>query len=117
MTGRARHIAGHAAEDTVARAYQSRGVQILERRWRSAAGEIDLIARDGDTFVFVEVKQRQNTADAAHAIRPEQWARIGRAAEIYVYENHGPAPRNMRFDAAFLDSHGNLDIVENAAEF
>ena len=117
MSGLARHIAGHAAEEFVARAYAARGAEILALRHRNAAGEIDLILRDGPATVFVEVKVRGTLDAAAHAISPRQWARIADAAQIYLAETFGAAATEMRFDAALLDRQGNLKIIENAAEF
>lgn len=55
---------------------------ILERNWRCAHGEVDLIARDGETVVFVEVKTRTSTAfgHPLEAITPAKLARLRRLA-------------------------------------
>ncbi|HAW48589.1 MAG TPA: PII uridylyl-transferase, partial [Roseovarius sp.] len=48
-------LSGQAAEESVARHYEARGVRILARRWRGESGEIDLVLRAPDTYVFCEV--------------------------------------------------------------
>jgi putative endonuclease len=60
--GRSAYLSGLAAEDQAARAYLKRGAELLVRRHRNAAGEIDLILRDNGILIFVEVKQRKNPA-------------------------------------------------------
>ncbi len=108
---------GLHAEAAVLRGYQTRGSQILAQRHRNAAGEIDLILREQDTIVFVEVKHRKTIHDAAHAISARQWARIAAAAEIYIASCHETQNCFMRFDAALTDRYGNVEIVENAMFF
>lgn len=112
-----RYHDGLAAEDAVARHYEAQGYTCLEKRWRCAYGEIDLICRSADTLVFIEVKMRRNIHAAAHAISAKQWARIAQAAQTYVSETGIGLEVNMRFDAALTDRHANLEIIENAAIF
>lgn len=114
MSGYTSYRAGLAAEDTISASYQSRGHQIAARRWRSEAGEIDLIARDGDTIVFVEVKKARNLARAAESLRPRQMHRLMRSAEAFL----GLEPLGLntpaRFDVALVDGTGQFEIIENA---
>ena len=67
MTGQTGYFAGLAAEDIVARDYLRRAHAVAAQRWRGQSGEIDLICRDGDTVVFVEVKKSRSFARAATA--------------------------------------------------
>ncbi len=60
--GRGAYLSGLAAEEQAARAYQKRGAEILARRHRNEAGEIDIILLEDGILVFVEVKQRKNPA-------------------------------------------------------
>lgn len=62
MNGSTSYHAGLAAEDIVAQDYARRDHGIAARRWRGKSGEIDLIAREGDTVVFVEVKKSHSFA-------------------------------------------------------
>ena len=52
---------GCRGEELAARELQRRGYEILERRWRCRLGEIDIVARDGETLVVVEVKTRSRS--------------------------------------------------------
>lgn len=109
---------GLAAEATIIRGYQDRGMDLLEQRHRNIGGEIDLILRDVDqTVVFVEVKQRKTLEEAAYSISARQWSRIAQAAEIYIDQIGGAYDTTMRFDAALTDRYGNVEILENAATF
>ena len=111
MSGR-RYHAGLSAEDQVARDYEERGGNVLERRWRSTGGEIDLIVDLHGILVFVEVKARRHL-DGDSPISPRQWARLTAAAQIYLAGLPG-AHRPCRFDAALLTADGGLHIIENA---
>ncbi len=110
--GRRNHRAGLAAEDIAARWYEARGAVVLARRWRAAEGEIDLIVRDGDCLVFVEVKGGR-AALARDCISAAQWARLELAALRYMLVSQtGETP--ARFDAAFVGPDGAVAVVENA---
>lgn len=111
------YLNGLAAEDIAERCYLERGCTTLAKRWRSEAGEIDLIMRAPDAVIFVEVKARRTTSEAAYSISPKQWQRIMSSAEIYM-SDHGLAHgTDLRFDAALIDRQGTCEIVENAAQF
>jgi putative endonuclease len=114
LSGARSHLAGHAAEDQVARHYAARGGAVVARRWRGRAGEIDLVVRCGRALVFVEVKASASHARAAERLGPAQQARIMRAAEEYMASASDPAAVEMRFDVALLDARGRIEIVENA---
>ena len=68
------------------------------RRFRTPAGEIDLIARRGRTIVFVEVKQRGDDASAIAAVTAETRRRIARAAAVWVSRHPLAAAFDQRFD-------------------
>jgi len=114
IRGQANFHAGMAAEDIVARDYEQRGRRVAHRRWRGAGGEIDLIAREGDRVVFVEVK-KSGTHDAAIArLGPRQIERLCRAAEEFIGGEPRGSLTEMRFDLALVDGRGAVRIVENA---
>ncbi len=112
--GRIAHHAGDAAEQQVARHYRRRGYDVLARRWRGAAGEIDLILRDAATVVFVEVKKGPSIARAAERINARQMQRIMVSAQEFLADQPSGALTDMRFDAALVDAQGAFEIVENA---
>jgi len=74
--GLTNYLAGHAAEASVARHYEDRGIAICARNWRGISGEIDLIGRDGDVVVFIEVKQSKTHDLAASHVSQGQIGRI-----------------------------------------
>lgn len=107
--------AGAAAEDAALRLYESRGAELLERRWRGPSGEIDLILREAGCLVFAEVKARRSFADAAHSVTSRQWARLVETAEAYMLLNQtGQIP--ARFDVVLVNRDGAAEIIENARE-
>jgi len=77
---RTKDAVGRYGEELAARHLASAGLTVIDRNWRCAAGELDLVAREGTTIVFVEVKTRSTTAfgDPAEAITPVKAARIHR---------------------------------------
>ena len=79
----------------------AKGFRILARRWKCPAGEIDLIARRRRLLIFVEVKAREQFADAEWSITPRQRQRIVAAAEAWLARNYERI-RDMRFDAVLV---------------
>ena len=95
---------------------EAQGCVVLARRHRTPHGEIDLIVRDGDVLVFVEVKARPSRREAAFAITPRQWARLEAAAIHYAAEA-GLTDTDMRFDVVLVDGAGQCERIENAYSF
>lgn len=85
-TTRSTVAAGSAAEQAAATFLRDRGYHVLERNFRCRGGEIDLIALDGGTLVFVEVKLRRTLSRGApiEAVTALKQARIARAASAYL---------------------------------
>ena len=71
---------GKQGEDLAAAHLADNGYRILQRNYRSVFGEIDIVAEEGDTLVFVEVKSRRSEAygDAQLAVGPEKQRQISR---------------------------------------
>lgn len=112
--GLTNYLAGHAAEASVARLYEERGVTICARNWRGTVGEIDLIGRDGDVVVFVEVKQSKTHDLAASHLSPAQIARIFASVEEFVAGEPKGLLTDVRIDLALVDGQGCIDVLENA---
>jgi putative endonuclease len=93
---------GISAESLAAAWLIGKGYRILARRFRSAAGEIDIVAARRHTIVFVEVKARASFDDAAESVTPRQRQRIAGAAEIWLAKNPQAAYRDLRFDAILV---------------
>ena len=113
-TGRSNYLAGQAAEDAVLRHYEARGLTLAKARWRGKAGEVDLILRDGDELVFVEVKHSRSFDSAAARLLPKQVARLMRAAEEFAGGEPKGLLTEMRFDVALVNGQGEVHILENA---
>ncbi|MHC0052418.1 YraN family protein [Actibacterium sp. D379-3] len=114
MSGVVSYHAGRVAEDSVAHDYQRRGLAIAGRRWRGVGGEIDLIARDGDGLIFIEVKKSRSFASAAARVSRRQMGRIMTAASEFVAGEPRGQLTDMRFDVALVNGHGQIEILENA---
>jgi putative endonuclease len=108
-----RAAAGARAEAIAAAFLTARGLVVVARNFRTRRGEIDIIARDGATLVFVEVRLRRNTdfGGAAASITAAKRSRLTAAAQAYLARlGHEPP---CRFDAVLLD---RLDSPEIAWE-
>ena len=99
---RAAERRGHAAEAIAALLLRAKGFRILARRFRSPAGEIDLVAKRGRVLAFVEVKRRADTARAAEAVTAKGQTRIARAAEHFLLRHPRWAGCDLRFDAILI---------------
>lgn len=98
-----RKKSGNDAEKQACKHLQSHGLKLLEQNFSMKAGEIDLIMRDGETLVFVEVRYRKNAdfGGAAASVTPKKQQRIIKAALIYQQKN---APQSsMRFDVVAIE--------------
>ena len=112
--GSTSYHAGMAAEDIVATQYARGGYPILQKRWRGSRGEIDLVARDGDSIIFIEVKKSRSHAQAAARLNRRQMDRIyGAGSEFLATQPRGQLT-DVRFDVALVDDMGRVDVIENA---
>lgn len=91
--------------EAVAEAYlRSQRFRIVARNFRCRAGEIDLVARDGDELVFVEVRSRRSAraGSALDSVTPVKQARVARVAQFYLAAN-GLGDTPSRFDVVGVD--------------
>ncbi len=93
---------GRTAEALALLLLRIKGYRPLARRFRSTAGEIDLIVRRGRRIVYVEVKARGATAAAAESVGPRQRRRIGRAAAHFLKLRPDLAALEQRFDVVLI---------------
>jgi putative endonuclease len=109
-----RRATGASGEDVAAAWYVSNGYQIVARNWRCRDGELDLILRDGPTFVFCEVKTRRTAAfgTPAEAVTREKRQRIRHLAARWIADSK-VRPATIRFDVAALLGD-ELEIIEGA---
>ncbi|MEX0752123.1 MAG: YraN family protein [Xanthobacteraceae bacterium] len=93
---------GLSAESRAAAFLVAKGFRILARRWRSPAGEIDIVARRRHLLIFVEVKARDNLDEAAESVTPRQKRRIAAAAEVWLAAHPDDPVHDVRFDAMLV---------------
>lgn len=112
--GRVKGAVGRFGEQVAARHLQDAGLRILDRNWRCADGEIDIVAADGDTLVFCEVKTRSGLAfgDPAEAVVAAKAARLRRLALRWLAE-HGLGWRELRFDVVTVLRRADELIVRH----
>ena len=111
-----RRSVGKRGEDAAARFLETRGLVIVNRNVRSRLGEIDLVARDRDTLVFVEVKcRREPCGDPPQvAVTPDKQRRLARLAMGYL-KRHGLGEIACRFDvlAVTLDARDRVKEIRH----
>jgi putative endonuclease len=115
-----RRVLGDRGEREAARWLRRQGLRILVRGYRTPRGEVDLIARDGDTVVFVEVKTRR-AGEPAEAVTAEKQRRISLAA-LQFLKRHGLLETRSRFDVVALvwpaaSRAPTVEHIRNAFEY
>ncbi len=109
---------GKRGEDLACQELERRGYVIVARRFRVRSGELDIVARDGATLVFVEVKARtgQVFGTAAEAVTPLKQMRMTRLADEYLMKHHiHECP--CRFDVVsihFDAGAADIEVIQNA---
>ena len=100
----ARQRAGELGEEMAGAELESRGYAILARRYRTRHGEIDIVAEDGATLVFVEVRLKTSAefGSAAESVTPAKRRRVVRMAREYLLVN-AIQNRALRFDVVAVD--------------
>ncbi|HEX6853015.1 MAG TPA: YraN family protein [Candidatus Polarisedimenticolaceae bacterium] len=103
-----RHALGLEGEEAAARHLEATGMRVIERRWRCRAGEIDLVAEDGEVLVFVEVKARggDGFGTPAEAVTAGKRRRLATLATWYLVERDAQ-DRPCRFDVVEVVAHGS----------
>jgi putative endonuclease len=89
---------GHSAERLASLALMLKGFRIVQRRYKTRLGEIDLIARRGDLILIVEVKARSSLEAAMEAVNHTTMRRISAAADLWLARQPDRARLSLRFD-------------------
>jgi len=105
---------GASAETDAIRLLLDRGYRIVERNFRCTAGELDIVARDGEVLVFVEVRSRADDehGHAAEMVDARKQRRVARVAEIYLAART-PCFERARFDVV-AKTGGELVLIRDA---
>ena len=108
--------AGRRAENLGCLYLRLKGYRILERRFKTRQGEVDIIARKGIIIAMVEVKQRATDAAAEISVSFENQSRLMDAAEIYINRNralHG-TDFELRYDFLYVIGRWKIRHITNA---
>jgi len=109
-------VAGGEAEETAARFLERNGLEVVARNYRTRMGEIDLVAREGSTLVFVEVRMRTSArfGGAAASVDFRKRSRIEAAARHFLARLAHEPP--CRFDVLTLDGDNRASWLRGAFE-
>lgn len=104
---------GRRGEDLAAEHLVREGYRLLQRNYRCRLGEIDLVARDGEAVVFVEVKTRRSKAfgTSAEAVSASKQARLLRLADCYL-RDRGLGNPPCRFDVVAVDAAADPPVID-----
>ena len=111
---------GAIGETIAARHLKKKGYKILDRNYRTKLGEIDIVAKDKDTIVFVEVKARRSSqyGSPKWAVTPKKQRKISMAALFYLKETKQIRAK-ARFDVVSItaiEEEPRIEIIKNAFE-
>ena len=109
---------GDKAEQLAADYLSGQGYRIVERNFRCKLGEIDLIARDGDDLVFVEVRSRfsRTSPNPAYSVDFRKQKKIAQVAELYLVKHYRQMPL-ARFDVVLVTlEDSTVEHIPNAFE-
>ncbi|MBN8817060.1 MAG: YraN family protein [Sphingomonas sp.] len=110
---KAAEASGRRGERIAAWWLRLKGWRILDRRVRTPAGEVDLVARKGNLIAFVEVKTRATDAELDFAIDERRLSRVAAAAEVLMPRYAGPGD-DIRVDVILIAPGAVPRHIENA---
>ncbi len=107
---------GVRAENQAAQYLEKQGYRILETRYKTKFGEIDLIVFKGEVLCFVEVKTRNTLSEALESVTPRSQKRIEQSALYFLSEYPEYSDKGMRFDVVAITSPFQITHLDNAWE-
>ena len=107
-----KNTTGRLGENMAAKYLRTKGYYILRRNYRVRGGEIDIIAKQNQTLVFVEVKTRRQNAGGypEEAVTPKKLKRMDLAIQNYLMKKRQP-PKEMRIDVISIELTANLPRI------
>ncbi len=107
---------GAHAEDLALRFLEARGLELIDRNVRARGGELDLVMRDAETLVIVEVRKRSHTGfgSAAESVDARKQAKIVTAARALLAQRPDLAKLPARFDVVALDGADRVEWIRAA---
>jgi putative endonuclease len=109
---------GKKGEEQAAAALESAGMQIIAKNVRSKTGEVDIVALDGETIVFVEVKawSAYGMEDLQYGINIKKQRKIIKTAKYFLSENRKYSNMAIRFDVVFIDKNSVTHLASAFTE-
>lgn len=109
---------GREGEDLALRKVESLGYKCIARNYRCSLGELDLVARDGDSLVFIEIKTRRGKSldYAKEAVHERKQRQMSKVALAYM-KKHGCEDARARFDVVVIHQKGpdkEIEVIRNA---
>jgi len=120
IKGILRLLTGERGEERAEALLKKNGYRIIERNYRCARGEIDIVARDGGTIAFVEVKTRSSEAFGSpkYSVDQKKQKKLTEVAEHYIAER-GVRETDLRFDVVSItvkDGSYTTELIKDAFE-
>ena len=109
---------GNSFEKLAGKYLEEKGLTIIEYNFYCKIGEIDIVARDGNYLVFVEVKYRRNNklGSAVGAVTPANMRKICKTADYYMLTHRFKGDTPVRFDVVAIEN-GHLTHLKNAFDY
>ncbi|MDR2730117.1 MAG: YraN family protein [Treponema sp.] len=109
---------GKYGEGQAVTALETAGMKIIDRNYRSKAGEIDIIALDGETVVFVEVKawSAYGLEDLQYSVDTKKQNKIIKTAKYFLSENRKYSNMTIRFDVIFVKKNSLIHLASAFTE-
>lgn len=104
---------GRKGEDLAFELLTKKGYKVLERNFKSPLGEIDIVAKEGKTLTFVEVKTRFSSefGTAKGAVGYKKQRKLSQVAQDYL-KRHSLSDQPARFDVVAIDLEGGRETIE-----
>ena len=111
----ARQQLGDFGEQAAATYLVQAGYQVVARKWRCALGEIDLIVRDPECLVFVEVRTRRGSSPPAESVNINKQRRLINLALLYLQDSQASDTQSWRIDviAISIGSDGQIAVLDH----
>jgi putative endonuclease len=109
-----RLLIGRSGEQSAERYLRSKGLHLVARNHRCVQGEIDLVMRDGETLVFVEVRRRKSTdyGSPLETVSAAKQRKVIAAAQHFIASQKISSRQALRFDVVGIVSDGAGDTIE-----
>jgi putative endonuclease len=104
---------GRRGEEIAARFLADKGLTVLDRNWRGGAGEIDIVARDGESMVFVEVKTHRDPSYLEWSVGPDKRRRIVSASRRWLALHPRCDEKFVRYDVVLVGD-GSVEHIQDA---